>query len=65
MCVCEVCVFGPERGGQRVTVVAELVTALYDQGHGVVMAGSQLVAVEDKDLGTAHLLLTPTTTTTI
>ena len=48
---------GPQRGGEHVTAVAQLVAALDNQRQGVVVTGSQLMPVEDDDLGTAHLVL--------
>src|SRR4029434_3097231 len=35
----------------------QLVTTLHDQGHGVMVVGSQLVSVQNEQLSFAHLLL--------
>ena len=45
-------------------MVAQLVAALHDERQGVVVAGRQLVAVQDDDLGAAHHLLGDTRTRT-
>ncbi|TNN68527.1 hypothetical protein EYF80_021312 [Liparis tanakae] len=48
---------GLKRGVERVTEVAKLVAALHDESRGVVVAGRQLVSVEDDDLSSRHHLL--------
>lgn len=47
----------PQSGVQGVAVVAELVAALHDEAHGVVVAGGQLVPVKDEDLALRHGVL--------
>lgn len=49
--------FGFESSRKRVAAVAQLVAALHDEGHGVVVAGWQLVSVKDEDLGSRRYFL--------
>lgn len=50
-------VFGLQGRVQRVAEVSQLVAALHDERHGVVVSGRQLVSVEDDDLSSGHHLL--------
>lgn len=49
--------FGAYGVGDYITVVPQLVAVLDDERQGVVMVGGQLVAVQDHQLSSSHLLL--------
>lgn len=49
--------FGLQGRIQRVAEVSQLVAALHDERHGVVVSGGQLVSVEDDNLSSGHHLL--------
>lgn len=54
---------GPLRAygsGDDITVMSQLIATLNDEGQGVVVVGSQLMAVQDNHVGTSHLVLTRT-----
>lgn len=51
------CAYG---SGDDITVMSQLVATLNDEGQGIVVVGSQLMAVQDHHLGASHLVLTRT-----
>lgn len=48
------CAYG---SGDDSTVMSQLIAALDDERQGVVVVGGQLVTMQDRHLGTSHLLL--------